>query len=54
MNAKHAKIIHMIRKQANQYVILSKKTHKILGKFKTRKAALARLRQIEFFKHLKK
>ena len=44
----------MIRKQGNNYVILSKKTHKVLGKFKTRKAALKRLGQIEFFKHLKK
>lgn len=43
----------MIRKRGNIYVILSKRTHKVLGKFKTKKAALARLRQIEFFKHSK-
>jgi hypothetical protein len=44
----------MIRKRGSQYVILSKKTHKVLGKFKTKKAALKRLGQIEFFKHFKK
>ncbi len=44
----------MIRKIDSQYVILSKTGKKVLGKFKTKKAALKRLRQIEFFKHLKK
>jgi hypothetical protein len=44
----------MIRKQGSSYVILSKRTRKVLGKFKTRKAALKRLGQIEFFKHIQK
>ena len=43
----------MIRKRGSQYIILSKTGKKVLGKFKTKKDALKRLRQIEFFKHLK-
>jgi len=40
----------MIKKQGEKYVI---KSHngKTLGTFKTRKAALKRLKEIEYFKH---
>ena len=43
----------MIRKRGSQYVIFSKAGNKVLGKFRSKKAALKRLRQIEFFKHKK-
>ena len=42
----------MIVKKKNTYEIRSKKG-KLLGKFLTKKAALKRLRQIEFFKNKK-
>jgi hypothetical protein len=42
----------MIVKKNNTYEIRSKKG-KLLGKFLTKKAALKRLRQIEFFKNKK-
>jgi len=41
-----------IRKAGNQYRVVSKKG-KNLGTFRSRKRALKRLRQVEFFKHLK-
>jgi len=39
----------MIKKENNQYVIKSK-TGKNLGKYKTKKQAVKRLKQIEYFK----
>ena len=39
----------MIKKEGNNYVVRSK-TGKNLGKSKTRKGALKRLRQVEHFK----
>ncbi len=39
-----------IRKEGSMHVVRSKKG-KNLGKFRSRKAAKKRLRQVEFFKH---
>ena len=45
----------MIVKRKAGYFVLSEKTRRNLGgPYKTREAALKRLRQVEFFKHLKK
>ncbi len=42
----------MIKKKKDGYHVLSEKTGKNLGgPYKTRAEALARLRQVEFFKH---
>ena len=44
----------MIIKRKNGYYVLSEKTRKNLGgPYKTRELALKRLRQVEYFKHLK-
>ena len=44
----------MVVKQGSEYVIKSSDGTKVLGTYKTKKEALDRLREIEFFKHLKK
>jgi len=44
----------MIKKIKNKYVVLSETTRRVFGKYTAKKDALKRLRQIEFFKHLKK
>ena len=43
----------MIRKIKGKYVVLSETTGRKFGKYKTKKEAVKRLQQIEFFKHLK-
>jgi hypothetical protein len=43
----------MIKKEGNKYTVRSK-TGKNLGKSKTKKGALKRLRQVEYFKRHKK
>lgn len=43
----------MIVKQGNKYIIKSEKG-KTLGEFATREEAEKRLKQIEYFKHVKK
>ena len=44
----------MIIKRKDGYYVLSEKTKRNLGgPYKTREEALKRLRQVEFFKHLK-
>ncbi len=44
----------MIVKRKNGYYVLSEKTLRNLGgPYKTREEALKRLRQVEYFKHLK-
>jgi len=43
----------VIRKEGSRYVLRSKKTGKNLGKFRTRKEAEKRERQVQFFKHKK-
>lgn len=43
----------MIKKIKGKYVVLSEKTGRKFGTYNTKKEAVKRLRQIEFFKHLK-
>jgi hypothetical protein len=43
----------MIKKIKGQYVVLSETTGRRFGTYKTLKGAKKRLRQIEYFKHLK-
>ncbi len=43
----------MIKKIKGKYVVLSETTKRRMGSYKTLKEAKHRLRQIEFFKHLK-
>ena len=43
----------MIKKLKNKYVVLSEKTGRKFGTYKTLAVAKKRLRQIEFFKHTK-
>lgn len=43
----------MIKKIKGKYIVLSEKTGRKLGTYRTKKEAEKRLRQIEFFKHLK-
>lgn len=40
----------MIIKKGSEYVIESRHNHKVLGIFKSRKKALKRLMQIEYFR----
>jgi len=44
----------MIRKQGKKYILKSKSTGRKLGEFTSKKAALKREQQINYFKHLKK
>jgi len=44
----------MIKKQGRRYVVLSEKTGRKFGTYDTKAEAEKRLRQIEFFKHVKK
>tara|TARA_Y100000034_G_C6874323_1_gene399605 strand:- start:204 stop:338 length:135 start_codon:yes stop_codon:yes gene_type:complete len=43
----------VIKKQGYKYILYSKDKKKKLGEFRTKKAALKRERQIQFFKHKK-
>jgi hypothetical protein len=43
----------MIKKISGKYVVLSERTGRSFGTYDTRAEAERRLRQIEFFKHLK-
>jgi len=43
----------MIKKIGRKYTVLSEKTGRSFGSYTTKAAAQKRLRQIEFFKHLK-
>jgi len=44
----------MIKKIKGKYVVLSERTRRKFGTYKTLKEAKIRLRQVEYFKHLKK
>jgi hypothetical protein len=44
----------MIKKIKGKYVVLSENTGRKFGTYKTLKEAKIRLRQVEYFKHLKK
>jgi hypothetical protein len=41
----------VIAKRGTQYILYSHDKKKVLGKFRSRKKALERERQIQFFKH---
>ncbi len=43
----------MIKKIKGKYVVLSEKTGRRFGTYDTKEEAEKRLRQVEFFKHLK-
>ena len=43
----------MIKKIKGKYVVMSEKTGRKFGTYNTKKEAEKRLKQIEFFKHLK-
>lgn len=43
----------MIRKIKGKYVVLSETTGRVFGRYRTRKEAVKRLKQVEFFKRLK-
>lgn len=44
----------MIRKVGNKYCVVSKTTGRKLGCYSSKKQAVKRLRQVEYFKNLKK
>lgn len=44
----------MIVKKGSKWCVLSEKTGRSFGCYKTKKEAAVRLRQVEYFKHLKK
>ncbi|MBI2454052.1 MAG: hypothetical protein HYV54_00530 [Parcubacteria group bacterium] len=44
----------MIKKIKSKYIVLSETTGRVFGRYTTKKNALKRLRQVEYFKHLKK
>lgn len=43
----------MIKKIKSKYFVLSEKTGRSFGSYKTKKEAVKRLKQVEYFKHLK-
>lgn len=43
----------VIKKINSNWLLYSKKKNKLLGKFRTKKEAIKRERQIQFFKHQK-
>ena len=43
----------MIKKVGDEFHVVSEDGSKTLGKYKTKEEALKRLRQIEWFKHMK-
>ena len=43
----------MIKKIGSKYVVLSEKGDRKFGAYKTKKEAVKRLQQVEFFKHSK-
>ena len=45
--------INMIKKIKGKYVVMSERTGRKFGTYNTKKEAVKRLQQIEFFKHLK-
>jgi len=43
----------VLKKEKGQWVLYSRKIHRKLGTFKTKKAAIKREKQIQYFKQLK-
>ena len=48
-NARREKIM-VLKKVGSYWILYSRKTHRILGKFKRKRDALKRERQIQYFK----
>lgn len=44
----------MIKKIKNQYVVMSEKTGRVFGRYRSKTAAKKRLQQMEMFKHLRR
>lgn len=44
----------VIRKRGYQWILYTKDGKRVLGRFRTKKDAVKRERQIQFFKHMKK
>lgn len=44
----------VLKKKGYQWILYNHTGKKVLGKFKTRKAALKRERAIQYYKHLKR
>jgi len=44
----------VLKKKGYQWILYDSTGKKVLGKFRTKKAALKRERQIQYYKHLKK
>lgn len=44
----------MIKKIKGEYVVMSERTGRVFGRYRTKEEAEHRLRQIEMFKHMKK
>ena len=42
----------VLRKEGSYWVLYSKKTHRVLGRIRTKKAAIKRERAIQFFKKM--
>ena len=43
----------MIKKEKGEYVVMSEHTGRVFGRYKKKEDAERRLKQVEFFKHLK-
>ncbi|MDO8601537.1 MAG: hypothetical protein Q7R62_00180 [bacterium] len=43
----------MIKKEKGKYVVVSERSGRVMGRYKTEVEAKKRLRQIDFFKHLR-
>jgi hypothetical protein len=44
----------MIKKVKEEYQVVSEKSGRNMGTYKTKEEAIKRLRQVEYFKHVKK
>jgi len=44
----------MLKKLKGKWVALSERTGRVFGRYKTKREARERLRQVEIFKHLRK
>ena len=55
-NSKHSrrKIKMVIKKQGYKWILFTRDGKRKLGEFRTKKEAIKRERQIQFFKHMKK
>jgi hypothetical protein len=43
----------MIKREDGKYVVVSERSGRVMGRYKTEKEAKERLRQVEFFRHLR-